>query len=111
MLNVESKIAPFMAEVASRAGATKLVNVDRVAAEPDGADQRADADADGQQVEQRLEEAGGEHEPGMPVDPRVPLDQVRAAPAAETRPGGPRAAGRAGSAAEAPAPRLAVRAS
>ena len=53
-----------------------------------GADQLAQADPDGQQVEQRLEHPGDQDQPGVPVDPRVPLDQVRAAAAAQRGPAG-----------------------
>src|SRR5215469_4358907 len=51
----------------------------------DGPDELAEADADRKQVEQRLEKAGNQYAPGVPVDPGVPLDQVRAAPPAEAR--------------------------
>ena len=53
------------------------------------ADQAAQADAEGQQVEQRLEEPGREDQPVVPVHPGVPLDQVPAAAPAELAAGQP----------------------
>ena len=43
------------------------------------ADQHAQAEPHRQQVEQRLEDTGREHQPGVPVDPGVPFDQPQAA--------------------------------
>src|ERR1700750_1496002 len=55
MLNVESYMAPFLEDTATRPGPHR------------------------QQVEQRLEDTGREHQPGVPVDPGVPFDQPQAA--------------------------------
>ena len=79
-----------------QAGRDERGVADRVAVRPgDVADQRADADADGQQVEQRLEEAGDEHQPDPPVDQEVALDQP---PGAARRPAGAAWSGRRASA-------------
>jgi hypothetical protein len=41
----------------------------------DRADQRAQPEADAEQVEQRLEEAGQQHQPAVLVDIQVALDE------------------------------------
>ena len=84
-LNVLSLIAPFIAALASSAGATNMLVADRLAAGPGiGADERAEPEADAEQVEQRLEEARQEDQPAVLVDVQVPLDQPQR-PAAPER--------------------------
>src|SRR5260370_42485272 len=43
----------------------------------DRAHQRTDAEADPEQIEQRLEETGDDHHPVAPVEDRVALDEAR----------------------------------
>src|SRR5258708_35850164 len=43
----------------------------------DRAHQRTDAEADPEQIEQRLEETGDDHHPIAPVEDRVALDEAR----------------------------------
>jgi hypothetical protein len=72
MLKVESYIAPFR-------GDELPVRNQRAAWPGHLADQHAEPEADGEQVEQRLEDAGHEDDPGVLVHPGVPFDQPQPA--------------------------------
>ena len=74
-LNVESSSAPFIAEAASMPGRDELGVRDGLAVELEAGDQLADADADREQVEDRLEEAGDEDLPGAAVGEVVAVEQ------------------------------------
>ncbi len=83
-LYVESITAPFIAEVASSAGATKLV-YPMTGPLGSGEPSRPDGPArlQSRAGRTRLEETGHRAGQAVPVDPGVPFDQVRTAPATE----------------------------
>ena len=79
-LNVVSSTAPFIAAAASSPGATNCVVLDRAAARARHlADERADADADRQQEEQRLDEPERKTSQPRRYDEHVALDDAQRA--------------------------------
>ncbi len=84
MLYVESKIGTVHRRTGQHRGCHERGVPDHCAVgQGEVADQLGDADADREQVEDRLEEAGDEDDPGSPVDQEVPLDDLPAVAGAD----------------------------
>ena len=87
MFIVESYTAPFIADAAISAGATNWSYGIELAVDVDVADEAAEADADRQQVEERLEEPADEDQPRAAVHHHAALEQpLRVAGVERARP-------------------------
>ena len=76
MFIVESNTAPFIADAASRAGATNWSYGTSCAIDVDVADERREADTDREEVEERLEEAADEDQPRAAVHHHAAFEQA-----------------------------------